>query len=77
MLTAGLRLVRLVVRITGLAVSWILLTPAYVVLFVPGRLWLRWRGRDPLARRADPEARTYWSPHRPNADPDRYRHPFA
>jgi hypothetical protein len=38
----------------------LLLGAVFLLLFVPARLVLRLAGRDPLARRLEPDAPTYW-----------------
>lgn len=73
----ALRAARSLVRATGVGLAWVLLTPAYLLLFVPGRLWLAWRRRDPLDRMARPDAPSRWVAREPDADPDRYRRPYA
>lgn len=54
----------------------ILLSIVFVVLVAPLALVLRLFGRDPLARRRDPKAATYWSERPAASDPDRYKRPY-
>ncbi|MCX7590434.1 MAG: hypothetical protein N2255_02285 [Kiritimatiellae bacterium] len=47
----------------GAAMTWLLLTPFFYFFFVPVRLLLLLRGRDPLHRRFPSEEPTYWHDH--------------
>ena len=47
-------------RAVGVVVAFVLLAPLYYVVLTPFGLLTRRGRRDPLARRVDPEARTYW-----------------
>jgi hypothetical protein len=49
-------------RAVLIAATWVLLALLFVAVFVPGRLLLFLRSRDPLMRRCDPTAATYWQP---------------
>jgi hypothetical protein len=60
----------------GLAVSLILLAAFYFLLLTPLALVFRLIGRDSLYRRFDAVAESYWVPHKPNEDPERYFHQF-
>lgn len=55
----------------GLPIGWVLgellLALVYYGLFVPWGLVMRLAGRDPLQRRFDPQAPTYWQPKKPPA----------
>ncbi len=42
------------------ALTWLLLTSVYYLAFTPYGLFLRLRRRDPLDRKLDPAATTYW-----------------
>ena len=44
----------------GFVVTHVLLGGIYYVLFTPVALFFKLRGKDPLDRRWDPAARTYW-----------------
>jgi hypothetical protein len=48
------------VRVLLQAITWFILGVVFLLIFVPGRLLLALRRRDPLARRPDPAAATYW-----------------
>jgi hypothetical protein len=46
----------------GVAVSYTVLTLVYTLALTPIGLTMRLLGHDPLSRRFDPAARTYWKP---------------
>jgi len=46
----------------GVAVSYVVLALVYYLALTPIGLTMRLLGRDPLSRRFDPGARTYWKP---------------
>ncbi|MBP8305480.1 MAG: hypothetical protein KBE04_15305 [Phycisphaerae bacterium] len=60
----------------GLAVSLILMGVVYYGLITPLGLVFRLAGRDPLRRRFDPGARTYWLEHHAPDGPQRYFQQF-
>jgi hypothetical protein len=60
----------------GWAVSHVLLALAFFGVIVPVGLVMRAVSRDPLARKFDPSATSYWTPHDPGADADRYFRQF-
>ena len=45
----------------GQLLTWLLLTPFYFLCFVPAHFLLVIRGKDPMNRRLDVKARTYWT----------------
>lgn len=47
----------------GTAVTWVMLTPIYFIVFSFGRLCQLLAGKDALGRRFDPKAATYWTQH--------------
>lgn len=47
-------------RVVGGIITWILLVPMYLTVFGLGRLMLNLRGRDPMRRKIDSGAKTYW-----------------
>lgn len=49
------------VRAALQGLTWVVLGLGFLLVFVPGRALLAWRRRDPLARRPDPAATTYWN----------------
>lgn len=59
-----------------LPISWVVshavLAAVFYLLISPIALLMRLGGRDPLLRRFDGNATTYWLPRRPPAQPDRY-----
>jgi len=60
----------------GYVVSFILLAAFYFLLLTPVGLAFRLFGRDPLGRKFDPDADSYWVAHRPPESLDRYFHQF-
>jgi hypothetical protein len=56
----------------GWVVGEVLLAVVYYLVFVPVGLAMRTIGRDPLQRRFDREAATYWQPKKPPASPSSY-----
>ena len=60
----------------GWVVSHLLLAVVLYLVFTPIGLLLRLLGRDPLERRFDPAAESYWTPHRPADRMDRYFRQF-
>jgi hypothetical protein len=60
----------------GLVVSSVLMALVFYGLLTPVGLLFRLLGRDPLVRRFDREARTYWVRHTPPESGDRYFRQF-
>lgn len=60
----------------GLAVSYAILGVIYYLVLTPIGLLLRSRGYDPLHRRFEPQADTYWIQREASADTDRYFRQF-
>jgi hypothetical protein len=60
----------------GFVVSFILLAAFYFLLLTPVALVFKLIGRDALCRRFDRAAESYWVPHKPNEDMERYLHQF-
>lgn len=60
----------------GIALSWVLLTPVFYLIFVPGRLVLLLRGIDPMCRKFPTDAPTYWVPRKPVSGVDEYKRQF-
>ena len=73
MIYLGLILVTLPI---GLAVSFTLLAAFYFLLLAPLGLLFRLIGRDPLRRKFDSTADSYWLTRRPPDKLDRYFHQF-
>ena len=56
--------------VMGFVMTRVILTAAWVLVFIPIGLTMRVLGKTPLARRLDPSATTYWIP-RGDGGPDR------
>ncbi len=69
----GLTLVALPI---GFVVSFVLLAIFYFLLLTPVAFIFRVIGRDVLCRRFDAAAESYWVPHKPSEDTERYFHQF-
>jgi len=59
-------------RPLGAAFSALLLGVIYFLVLTPIGVATRRLGRDPLGRRFDPAAKSYWRPHHRSAEPGRY-----
>lgn len=60
----------------GWAVSHVLLALIFFGMFTPVGLFMRLWGRDPLQRKFDPGAASYWTPRPPSRDPKSYFRQF-
>ncbi len=60
----------------GWVVSHVVLAIVYYLVFTGTGLVMRLLGRDPLQRRFEPDAQTYWVEHRPGEDRARYFRQF-
>lgn len=60
------------VHFIGLALSWILLVPLFYTFFLGARILLTLRGKDPLHRKLEPDAPSYWVIRERVADPKSY-----
>jgi hypothetical protein len=60
----------------GWVVSFILMVAFYFLLLAPLGLIFRLMGRDPLCRRFDPTAKSYWLSRQPPKGPEQYFHQF-
>ena len=60
----------------GWVVSFILMAAFYYLLLAPLGLFFRLIGRDPLYRRFDPTAKSYWMSRQPPKGPEQYFHQF-
>jgi TRAP-type C4-dicarboxylate transport system permease small subunit len=60
----------------GWVVSHVFLAIAFFGVIFPIAVVMRAMSRDALARSFDPAATSYWSPHDPGTDPDRYFRQF-
>jgi len=60
----------------GWTVSHLLMASIYYLVVTPIGSIMRLAGRDPLARKFDRNAETYWTPRAENVDPARYFRQF-
>lgn len=60
----------------GIALTWVLLTAMYWFVFVPGRLILRMRRMDPMAREFRTPAVTYWHDRQAHTGEEHFRRQF-
>ena len=60
----------------GWVVSFILMAAFYFLLLTPLGLFFRLIGRDPLYRKFDPTAKSYWMSRRPPKGLEQYFHQF-
>lgn len=60
----------------GWVLSHVILAIFYYGLLTPLGLLFRLMGRDPLQRRIDPGAETYWTPHQAHHNQERYFRQF-
>ena len=60
----------------GWVISHVAMALIYYLVFTPIGLIMRLFGRDPMERRFDRGAETYWTPHQPSEDPARYFRQF-
>lgn len=60
----------------GWTISHLVLGATYYLLFTPLGVTMRLFGRDPMRRKIDPTASTYWIPHQGRTDSDRYFRQF-
>ena len=56
----------------GFVLSHVILGAVFYLVFTPIGLVMRLLGKDPLHRRLDRAAATYWVEHDPHSDPKRY-----
>lgn len=60
----------------GLVLSHVILLIAYYLVLTPIGLAMRVVGYDPMTRKIDPDAATYWTPRKPIEDVGRYFRQF-
>ena len=60
----------------GWVMSHVILAIVYYLVLTPIGFIMRCTGRDPMTRRFEPEADTYWVAHSPDKDPARYFRQF-
>jgi len=49
-------------RWVAAGLTWLLLVPFFYIVFVPGRFFIKLRGKDPLCRAFPTDEPTYWVP---------------
>ena len=64
-------------RLVGLALTWILLPLFFYLSFVPARIMLALRRRDPLGRRFPTALPTYWVDRPATGDKETYRRQYG
>jgi len=60
----------------GFVVSFVILVFVYYLVLTPTGLLMRLVGYDPMSRRFDPQAESYWSPREAAGDSSRYFRQF-
>ena len=60
-------------KFVGTALTWGLLVPFFYLVFVPGRLMLKLKGKDPMQQAFPTDKETYWEPRPPVASVEQYR----
>ena len=60
----------------GWTISHLALAVVYYLVVTPIGLLMRLFGRDPMRRKFDPSATTYWQPHESADEPERYFRQF-
>jgi len=63
-------------KVFGTALTWVLLTPMFYLVFLPGRLILMLQGIDPMCRKFPTDAPTYWVARKPVSDVNEYKRQF-
>lgn len=67
------RMVGRIAHGVGTAMTWLLLTPFFYLVFVPGRVFLALRGKDPLSLKFPTDKPTYWVPWKPPPTKEHYK----
>jgi len=70
--TAFESLGRMLGRLVGVGMTYLLLVPFYYLCFFPGRLILNATKKDPMRRQWNPGGNTYWIDKPKNEDAGRY-----
>ena len=70
------RLGRAFGRLVATVLTWVLLVPMFVLVFVPGRLVLKLGGVDPMTRKCPSAEPTYWVPRKPVSGDADYKRQF-
>lgn len=55
-------------RMVGTGMTWLLLVPFFYLFFTTARVFLTLSGKDPLTRRWDRAAKSYWVDRKPAID---------
>ena len=55
-------------RVVGVGMTWLLLVPCFYLFFTTARVFLTLSGKDPLTRRWDRNAASYWADRKPVTD---------
>ena len=63
-------------RLIATAFAWLVLGLVFLLVFIPGRLFLLVLRRDPIRRRPEPARATYWEPLSPAGDPNRFNQQY-
>ncbi len=63
-------------RVVGGFITWALLMPFFFLCFVPGRLILLLKKKDPLARHYDKDLESYFTPYDRHTEPEYYKNHF-
>ena len=59
-------------RMVAQGITWLLLAPFFYLCFAPAHLALRLMGKDPMARRYEPNRPSYWTDYKPPTTPQPY-----
>lgn len=60
-------------KIVGMTLTWLLLTPFFLLVFAPGRMLLALRGKDPMQRQCPTDKKTYWTEYQNRPGLEHYR----
>ncbi|MBN1698038.1 MAG: hypothetical protein JW881_11030 [Spirochaetales bacterium] len=71
-----IRFQHIVMKFTGIIVTWLLLVPFYFLWFVPARLVQLLRNKDPLERSFPGTGESYWTPYSGSFDKDNFRRQY-
>jgi len=63
-------------KLVGGIITWALLLPFFFICFVPGRLILLLSKKDPLERKYDKDAESYFTPYTRHTKPEYYKNQF-
>jgi hypothetical protein len=60
-------------RWAAVGLTWLLLVPFFYLFFVPGRMIIKLKGKDPMCRKCPTDLPTYWVKHAPIQGVEQYR----